>query len=347
MPMYKDLPKNLKKAGYTNYKEKAKTTAEKLLVLKKGIAKEVKGLNLRDRVHIASFNIRDFCYPNGKYKRGKPALFFLAEIIHSFDLVAIQEIKGTDEADFNTLMSILGPDYEHKLSRIPEGDFEHKERMAFVYNRQKVRPTRDAYNFREPEVGLGYARRPFVGRFQIGWLKVELHSVHLPFDYGKPERRIAECVTLAEYYKHRAPTQYHLILLGDFNTHNLACEELQSLHNIGFEIPEPLLKIKGTNVGMDKYYDQILYRKAAESNFFNICGGGVFDYYKYIFTDQCRDFHYDDYCSTKTDQIDVVREKYDAEYHRWRQYQMSDHLPLWLSLETNNASRYLESFANT
>ena len=75
-------------------KEDRARTIEGLLRLRKQIASELPARSVRDSLMLATWNIRDF---GGSRLNPSPRLtesiYYMAEIISAFDLVAVQEVN--------------------------------------------------------------------------------------------------------------------------------------------------------------------------------------------------------------------------------------------------------------
>ena len=93
----------------------------------------------RDRsrlLRLATWNIREFDSP--KYgKRLEESIYYIAEILSQFDLIAIQEVREDRQA-LDEVVEVLGPDWTYIATDVTEGDAGNFERMAFLYNRSKV-----------------------------------------------------------------------------------------------------------------------------------------------------------------------------------------------------------------
>jgi endonuclease/exonuclease/phosphatase family metal-dependent hydrolase len=88
-------------------------------------------------VRIATWNLREF--GRGSYGgRLDESYFYIAEVISHFDLVAVQEVRA-DLRALARLMHILGHDWQFVATDVTDGDPGNGERMAFVFNRSKVR----------------------------------------------------------------------------------------------------------------------------------------------------------------------------------------------------------------
>jgi len=87
-------------------------------------------------VRIATWNIREFDSPSYGY-RSQEAKAYIVEILSHFDLIALQEIRrDLDALDY--VNKLLGPNWDYIATDVTEGASGNKERMAFLFNRNKV-----------------------------------------------------------------------------------------------------------------------------------------------------------------------------------------------------------------
>lgn len=88
-------------------------------------------------VRIGTWNLREF--GNGKYggRDDDECLYYIAEIISNFDIVALQEIRA-DLNEFSKLMRLLGPDWDYLATDVTDGGPGNGERMVFAYNRSRA-----------------------------------------------------------------------------------------------------------------------------------------------------------------------------------------------------------------
>lgn len=100
-------------------------------------------------VKIATWNLREFGGSKSDGRETEP-LYYIAEIISHFDVVALQEVRG-NLAALNQLLGILGPDWDHLATDVTDGDAGNGERMAFLFNRQKARFTNIAGELTLPD----------------------------------------------------------------------------------------------------------------------------------------------------------------------------------------------------
>ncbi len=118
-------------------KESGKRTAEGLLSLKDGFEKAaIPARTASDSLLLATWNIREF--DSSKYgERGQESIYYIAEIMSRFDLVAVQEVNENLEA-LETLMRYLGGWWKYLITDVTEGTRGNRERMAFVYDSRKL-----------------------------------------------------------------------------------------------------------------------------------------------------------------------------------------------------------------
>jgi exonuclease III len=87
-------------------------------------------------VRIATWNIREF--DSTSYgRRSQEAKAYIAEILSHFDLIALQEIRRDLDA-LNDVKALLGPNWDYIATDVTEGKSGNDERMAFLFNRDRV-----------------------------------------------------------------------------------------------------------------------------------------------------------------------------------------------------------------
>ncbi len=350
--------------------------SKNILEIKKQLNKQnVPNRDVDETLLLASWNIRDF--DSNKFKHGKrlkESIYYIAEIISAFDVVALQEITN-DLTSFKRLMRQLGPTWDFIATDVAGNN----ERMVFVYDNRKVwfrdiageivipfkpkRPTKkeirdfakqaeelsgdefkkliDERNALDPN--RQFNRTPFLVAFQSGWFKFKLCTVHLFFgaETGvKLERRKREIRAIAKFLKKRADKDKsdNYILLGDFNIVHPDHETMKALTKNGFTVPKEIQK---TNVKDTKYYDQIAFRLKQKELVPK--AANVFRFNRAVF----RDGDYETYKSDMLNVSSTAKNKPENEledYYKdvWRTFQMSDHNLLWVQLKINFSKAYLE-----
>jgi len=350
MPYYPDL-KNaiLESKAYQNPQKKLNEIAGRLLALRKSLREHVPPKTREDKLLLATFNIREYDSNSKKMgPRSTESLYYLAEIISAFDIVALQEVKQ-DLQPFRKLMRILGSDYDSFLTDVTEGTGGNGERMAFVYDRKKLQfrniageivlPSKDKTPMPQ------FARTPYLLSFQADWFKFNLCTVHIYYgsDTGAEfEQRVQEIENLSMFFKKRAAKEEeNFILLGDFNILNFQDRTMEALLKGGFKIPEALQKRSGSNLEKDKFYDQIVYKEG--KNKIKFSGkAGVFDLFETVYRDDEKEQYYEDFVALMTingKPTDMTA--FTKAFKEWKTYQMSDHLPLWVEFDINYSDDYL------
>ncbi|MFK7881599.1 endonuclease/exonuclease/phosphatase family protein [Roseobacter sp.] len=189
-----------------------------------------------------------------------------------------------------------------------------------------------------------FARTPYLVSFQAGWLKIDLATVHIYFgdnsDEKLLEQRKREIAGLTEALGKRAAKDMSdnpessvlTAVLGDFNILSAKHETMQALEANGFEVPEQIRAIPGSNVDKDKAYDQIAFwepKRARGYTRFEVRGANVFDFYEHV-------YRLDERTTYQPDRS-------EGSYKTWRTYKMSDHLPMWVELTSDFSDAFIEA----
>lgn len=351
MPFYRDLRN---RALFTE--DERDWVSRRLLDLRAQLSTApplgVPNRTLRSSLIIGTWNLRDF--DNNKYRHGprrRESLFYIAEVISSFDVCAVQEINE-DLGPLKAVMRILGPHWNYIATDVTVGASGNRERMAFVFDTRKVTFRNVAGEIVLPKHALlpdekQFARTPFMVSFQAGWFKFSLCTVHIYFGSHSRgsdgyKRRVAEIESIAKEMAKRADREdENYILLGDFNIKNTVDETMRALTKAGFMLPPELFP---SNLLGTKYYDQIAFRTRRDCvSFLN---AGVFNFNKSVFKPE----HYEHYAPVLPERHrdlkrngEPVDKSKDKEYfaRRWLTWQMSDHLPLWVELAIDFSDEHL------
>jgi exonuclease III len=221
-----------------------------------------------------------------------------------------------------------------------------------------------------------FSRTPFGVQFQSGWFKFLFSTVHIYFGSNSPSspqyaRRVKEIEAVAKYLaKEARASDPNQILVGDFNIKEPGSAGYNVLERNGFKIVK---NNKGSNKDQTKHYDQISFlsrhnelvlmepkRKDRAFQFFDsVYRDSDFKMYKSIMKKRLQQKlkkAQDELAAatSKTKQRKANRqikslkaagrsntslEKY---YQKWRTFQMSDHLPLWVEIEIDFSDGYLD-----
>jgi endonuclease/exonuclease/phosphatase family metal-dependent hydrolase len=322
-------------------------TVDRLLLLRDKIRSEVPQRTARESLLLATWNIREF-----KANRLDESYHYLAEIIDAFDFVAVQEVSS-DLAGLEKVMSLMGRNWQYIVTDATEGSAGGGERMAFLYDTNKVTFRNIAGEVVLPperrinDGAMQFARTPFLAAFQAGWFKFTICTVHI--FYGEASnnsegmrRRIDEISAIGNWLKRKSRNENsNYILLGDFNIEDPQHLTMQALEKSGFYVPAQL-RDKPTDLGQTKYYDQIAFQLTDD-------GMKIFDKKEsragaFRFTDVV--MRSDDlpvYLPLFAEKVQGRNDRQVANYYEktWRTFQMSDHLPLWVELKVDFSDDYL------
>lgn len=368
--------------------ERKSFVSTNLINLKTALENKVSKKDLDSNLLIATWNIRDF--DSNKFGHGprlKESYFYIAQIISTFDLVAVQEVTKNLRA-LNHLMYLLGDDWDYITTDVTDGRSGNQERMTFIFDTRRVQFKNVAGEIVLPKTRLikgdiQFARTPFLVSFQSGWTKFSLCTVHIYFgaDSGeKLERRKSEISGIAKFLKKRADADKETFLvLGDFNIVDQEHETMQALLDNGFDIPDQIRnRPEGTNTFQTKFYDQIGIR--SKSEFFQLGAdqnsAGTFNYYEQVLKEN----QFEDYKTyvvksvekqLKRKEVELVKAENKTtpnidditklqaainnlnltlqddiklkEYYfkKWKTFQISDHLPMWVEIKTDHSTKYL------
>ena len=306
----------------------SKDTAKGLKELRKRIDKaKIPSSKLDESLNLATWNIRNF----GK-KRSIPASsHFIAEILGQFDLIAVTEVKD-NLAGMARVMEILGPYWRVVFSDYISDHGGNRERIAYVYDKRMVTFTGLASEPNAPraktEKGewvpeFSWWRSPYMASFSAGNFDFMLIAAHIRWGSGK-KARIKPLKLLAEWIDKRRREKHvvdkDIILLGDFNIPKVDDALFKAITSKGLKMPKAIRGIKhGSNLAKNKRYDQILHNPNYSKCFTN--NAGVIDFY--------------------TGGIDKLYPGRKLSKKAFT-FQMSDHLPLWIQIDTDTDTEQLD-----
>jgi len=340
-----------------------KRTLKNLLTLRAQLEKDIPKKQMESNLLLATWNIREFGVT--KYGgRSTEALYYIAEIVNRFDLIAIQEVRK-DLETFNKLMSILGSNFEFMFTDVTEGKAGNDERLCFVFDTRKVRfgglsgelvlPPLES---KDPDTGqrivapsAQLARTPYMCGFKAGWTNFVLATVHILYGKGVADdpNRIREIENLARAIAQKAEDRSewssNFIILGDFNIFSQEDSTMKAITTAGFTVPQELQKLPGRNVEKNKFYDQIAF-KVLKNRFDTNGRAGVFDYYNFLYrledeSEYAQEMGNDYLKNSKGKARD---KKGKTTYYKtfWRTFKMSDHLPMWVEIRIDHTDQYLK-----
>jgi len=331
-------------------KDERLRTIDNLLKLRTQLDNEIPPKTAIDTLLLATWNIREF----GDNRR-KESLFYIAEIISRFDLVAVQEVSSNMKGLID-LMSLLNLNWDYFVTDSTDGSAGGGERMAFLYDKSKISFKKMACEIVLPKEklldgGLQFARTPYCISFQASWFKFILTTVHIYYgstsseDMKKREKEIDMLTSVLAKRAKKEDISY--VLLGDFNIPNVDDNTMKALEKYGFIVPAAI-KEHPSDLGGTSHYDQIAFNLKLDKTMTVFSEGnqkaGAFDFAKTVYREQ----DLETYKGYFLDKIEGKTEQKIKEYYlsTWRTFQISDHLPLWVELKIDFSNQYLKKMAN-
>ncbi len=216
-------------------------------------------------IRIASFNIQVF----GDAKASKPyVMATLANIIHNFHIVAIQEIRTKDDYFIDnflrTYVNVSGRVY-NKVVGPRLGRSVSKEQYAYLYDTSAIEVNRNSiYTVNDPDSLL--ERDPLVTMFRVRGPPPEQAFTFILVDvHTKPEKAKDECNTLAQVYqavRRASGGEDDIIMLGDFNEDDKHLGDLGRLDGV-----RPVVRSTFTNTRQNNQEDNIILHQPSTTEF--------------------------------------------------------------------------------
>jgi hypothetical protein len=303
--------------------------AQGLRELQKRIAKhKLPQSSLDKTLKIATWNIREFGNPGRP--RTQKSLHYIAEILGQFDLIGVVELRDNVK-ELAEVLRILGPYWDIVYSDFIEDSGGNRERVGYIFDKRACVFTGLAGNANEPRRKKGvewlptesWWRKPFMASFRAGNFDFIVLTTHIRWGKVESDRGL-ELGMLADYVHNRTikdtAIDRDVIVMGDFNIPSLSSPLYKAIVKRGLTMPPSLAGITGSNLGRDKRYDQILYNPVYTKSITD--KGGVLDFIQ----DGWGELYPE------------AKKPFDGDYT----YQMSDHLPLWIMIDTDTDAEQLD-----
>lgn len=282
---------------------------------------------------IATWNLRAFASLTREWtasakaspKRDLRALLAIGEILRRFDVIALQEVKG-DLRALRDLMRWLGDDWAFLMTDVTQGASGNDERMAFLYDASRLKPSGLACELVVPqewlqEVGADalqrqFARTPYAVSFRAGATTFILVTLHVMYGTDSSSR-VPELKAIARWMRDWADQTsdwaQNLLVLGDFNIDRQGDQLWQAFTSTGLTVPDVLNQVPRTlfsdpdRPDQGSFYDQIAWftnAKGQQQIHARFRQAGHVDFTPFVYTDQ------------KMTRLALS-------------YRISDHFPLW------------------
>lgn len=310
--------------------------AKGLQVLRQRIEKaKIPSSELDESLNIATWNIREF----GRKRRLKASIYYIAEIINQFDLVALTELRD-NLGDLKRVMDLLGSYWDVVFCDYAPDRGGNKERIAYLFDTRMIvftglaaeadPPRKKNRQTQEYEARFTWWRPPYMASFSAGSFDFVVITAHMRWGDSLDDR-VNALSEFSNWVKKRRKAKFAVdtdfIVMGDFNVprngdraHKALTGDDKVLH-----MPRALVGAKGTNLSQRNNYDQILHSPSSISRFDG--KAGVIDFYD------------DDWKALypNASQRPASKTKFT--------YEVSDHLPLWLQVKTDISDAQLQMLA--
>ena len=297
-----------------------------------------------DNLLIGTWNVRAFNRLTSEWRsktgdspvRDLSNVQCIAETLRRFDVVAVQEVGSTGEA-LLAAMAYLGDDWAFLVTDVTLGDAGNHERLAFVFDRKRLRPSGLAcelvvgpedFGVSTDVLGRQFARTPYGVSFAREPNVFTLVTLHVVYG-NAPGDRVGELQKIADWLTDWATNGdewgENLIALGDFNIDRQVDDDgnvdelYKAFTDTGLKPPDNLNHVPRTitddpdpNAPADRrhYYDQIAW-------FTGQPGGPPALSLRY----------------TNSGTFDFTQDLVPAPTEQELSFRMSDHFPLWVEFE--------------
>jgi endonuclease/exonuclease/phosphatase family metal-dependent hydrolase len=290
---------------------------------------------------VGTWNVRGFDRMTPKWRsvsgdspiRDLSNVLSIAEIVRRFDVVAIQEVRRTGQA-FLAMMKVLGEGWAFLVTDVTRGAAGNSERLAFVFDRDRVNPSGLACELvvAAEEAGISeealqdqFARTPYAASFARQDQVFTLVTLHVLWG-DRPKDRLPELQEiarwLARWAKEDDPWGINLMTLGDFNIDRKDDPLYQAFVSTGLDPPDALNYVPRTifedpdpqsDPDHGHFYDQIAWFTGTQGTpvlSLDYRNAGMFNFADGLIP------------ATTTTQLS------------WR---ISDHFPLWVEFGVSSA----------
>ena len=306
------------------------------------------------RLLLASWNIANL----GEQKRDPKDLGLIAHLMSRFDLIAVQEVKSRLD-HLTQIVDHMGSGYDWIVNDVAGNN----ERLAFVFNKRKVKPGRLFAEIAIPEkdfpshtvvvpylvkkqqrVDVFYKlrftpfdRNPFIGTFESGAFNFTLVNVHLYFgsfkdskkvaERAKYARRVLEVYTLGRWAGSRAKssTTYDrdIILLGDMNVPVMSDDDAAYQALLRSGLKPLDAHSKAGGSNLDGSKTYDQLAITPGAVKNRTLGYDVFDFDNAVFKD-------------KWEELELAHgfKGANPKFNKYVKFHISDHRPLWMELDT-------------
>lgn len=262
-----------------------------------------------DNILVATWNIRAFgnltrkwtSGPNDSPTRDLHSALAIARILERFDVIAVQEVKANLRA-LRDVLKVLGPHWSFALTDVTRGDPGNGERLAYIFNSNRVQLSGLACELVVPEdidspfaspanaFQRQFVRTPYAVSFRAGKDTFVLVTLHVIYgDSSDARRKELEAIAkwLREWAERTEDYGQNLICLGDFNIDREGDEQYLAFTSTGLtpapdhqKLPRTVFD-KPETEELENFYDQVAWFETIKGKPYlsmDYRGGGNFDF---------------------------------------------------------------------
>ncbi len=185
---------------------------------------EVNGTSSSSNVHgsqeeilrVGAFNIQVF---GVKKASNSKTMSTLAEILRTYDIVAVQEIRDSSQTALPALIKVVnseGANYSYVVSE-RLGRTSSKEQYAYIYNSDRVKLESEPYTYPEPEGTDPFHRQPYIATFEDKNETFSLVLITIHTDPDEATEEINSLSTVLDSTRQIFPEEDNFVLMGDLN----------------------------------------------------------------------------------------------------------------------------------
>jgi len=357
MPHYYDLlpSEEIESYGYPRFLEMPLTKAQKkraiqkVLTIKDHLVVSDVPYKRDDNLLVCNWNLKEF----GQSHKHPEFYYYIAEIMFAFDLIVIQEVRRSIR-ELQILSNILGDNWTYIINDVTEGNEGNSERSAILYDTKRV----DFSGFSGELVVAGgpqLKRTPHITGFLTAWKHFSIVNVHLdpgesPVNASLRKKELQLIMDTLEPKLDTGGLGYENILIsGDFNFYpSIDDDAIELLGQYDFKQLDKLSSVDSTLAQNNYTYDRLFIKR---DKYFELIkddngneNGGVVEF-RSLFEDDPATYKsmakadYERRNPNKT-----LSDSYYTTYFwvHWLSRQISDHYPIWLEINTDSSTRYLE-----
>jgi len=175
-----------------------------------------KAKSSNETLRIGAFNIQVF----GVSKASKPEVMdVLADIIRTYDIIAIQEIRDASQIALPALVDLVNADGSQYSYVVSErlGRTTSKEQYSYIFNTDAVELTSSPQTYPEPNGTDPFHREPYIASFRALGGNFDAIFIVLHADPEEATAEINGLGAVVTYAQSTYPEEQDFIVMGDLN----------------------------------------------------------------------------------------------------------------------------------